>query len=65
MHEFNRALCQIELERNFAQGTVSGSVLSVAIVSDLKVARGIVKKLPPNDVAMRWLQINGIDPAGL
>jgi hypothetical protein len=64
-YEFNRAICSIKLDANFAAGKPSDKDSRKAIVQDLRVARhgigdfGDVLDQPWNVDLRKWLQLNG------
>jgi tetratricopeptide (TPR) repeat protein len=64
-YEFNRAICAIELDANFAGGKPSDAAGRKAIVQDLRTARhgladfGEILEQPCNVDVRKWLQLNG------
>jgi len=64
-YQFNRAICLIRLDANYANGTPTAPAIRKAILQDLRVARqGIenfdeVVEQPYNVDIRRWRQLNG------
>lgn len=69
-YEFNRAICSIKLDANFAIGKPSDAARRKAISQDLRIAQGGLGDLrdileqPWNVDVRKWLQLNGISNLG-
>jgi len=65
-YDFNRAICSIRLDANFAEGKSSSAASRKTIVQDLRsAARGIggfaeMLEQPHNADVRKWLQLNGV-----
>lgn len=60
LYEFNRAICRVKLDDDFAAERPSSPDVRAKILSDIKIATAAYPDLYGEPDLIKWLQINGI-----